>query len=109
MIKWKSTMTDKQSMILSYLKKRKTPSTLKQIYLQMKMEKRPCDQVLRQLANKGCIRTWMTMDTFVKERLYEFVTDKIVEKPVIKESPKFSKTRIKLDPKYFNNPFNIGQ
>jgi DNA-binding MarR family transcriptional regulator len=84
MINWKSTMTDKQSMILSYLKKRKTPSTLKQIYLQMKMEKRPCDQVLRQLANKGYIRTWMTMDTFVKERVYEFVTDKIVEKPVVR-------------------------
>jgi hypothetical protein len=45
----------------------------------------------------------------VKERVYEYVTDKIVEKPVIKQAPKFSKTRIKLDPKYFNNPFNIGQ
>jgi hypothetical protein len=108
-IKWKSTMTDKQSMILQYLKKRKTPSTLKQVYLQTKMDKRPCDQALRQLANKGYIKTWMTMNTFVKERVYEYVTDKIVEKPVIKQAPKFSKTRIKLDPKYFNNPFNIGQ
>jgi hypothetical protein len=108
-IKWKSTMTDKQSMILQYLKKRKTPSTLKQVYLQTKMDRRPCDQALRQLTNKGYIKTWITMNTFVKERVYEYVTDKIVEKPVIKQAPKFSKTRIKLDPKYFNNPFNIGQ
>jgi DNA-binding MarR family transcriptional regulator len=107
-IKWKSTSTDKQLMILQYLKKRKTPSTLKQVYLQTKMEKRPCDQALRQLENKGFIKTWITMN-IVKERVYEYVTDKIEEKPAVKYARKFSKTRINLDTKFFSDPFNIGK
>jgi hypothetical protein len=49
------------------------------------------------------------MDTFVKERLYEFATDKVAEKPVVKEKPKFHKSRVTTDPRFFNNPFNIGQ
>ena len=108
-IKWKSTQTDKQTKILNYLKKRKTPATLKQVCLQVKMEKRPCDQALRQLVNKGFLKTWLSMDTFVKERVYEFLTDKVAEKPVVKQKPKFHKSRVTTETIFFNNPFNIGQ
>ena len=88
---------------------RKTPATLKQVCLQVRMEKRPCDQALRQLVNKGFLKTWLSMDTFVKERLYEFSTDKVAEKPVVKQKPKFHKSRVTVEPKFYNNPFGIGQ
>jgi hypothetical protein len=44
-----------------------------------------------------------------KERVYEFVTDKVEEKPVVKEKPKFHKSRVTVEAKFYNNPFNIGQ
>jgi len=71
MIKWKSTATDKQTKILNYLKKRKTPATIKEVSLQVKMEKQSCDQMLRQLANKGFLRSWLTMDAYDKQRVFE--------------------------------------
>lgn len=108
-IKWKSTMTDGQAKVLAYLKKRKTPATLKQVQLQMKMDKRSCDRNLRNLTRKGYLKTEVIVNVFGKERVYEFVTDKVVEKPVVKQQPKFHKSRVTTDPRFFNNPFNIGQ
>lgn len=72
MIKWKSTATDKQTKILNYLKKRKTPATLKQVSLQVKMEKQSCDQTLRQLSSKGFLRSWLTTDAYIKQRVFEY-------------------------------------
>lgn len=109
MIKWKSTATDKQTKILNYLKKRKTPATIKEVSLQVKIEKRPCEQVLRQLTSKGFLKSWLTMDTYIKERVFEYATDKVEEKPFVKQVPKFHKSRVTVETKFYNNPFNIGQ
>ena len=68
-IKWKST-NNKQAKILTYLKKRKTPATLKQICLQVKIDKRSCNQFLKQLAHKGRVNIWLETGTFEKERLF---------------------------------------
>ena len=68
-IKWKST-NNKQAKILTYLKKRKTPATLKQICLQVKIDKRSCDQFLKQLAHKGRVNTWLETSAFEKEKLF---------------------------------------
>ena len=68
-IKWKST-NNKQTKILTYLKKRKTPATLKQICLQVEIDKRSCDQFLKQLAHKGRVNTWLETGAFEKERLF---------------------------------------
>ena len=108
-IKWRSTMTDGQSKVLAYLKKRKTPATLKQVQLQMKTDKRSCDRNLRNLTIKGYLKTKVIVNVLGKERVYEFVTDKVEEKPVVKEKPKFHKSRVTVEPKFYNNPFNIGQ
>jgi hypothetical protein len=108
-IKWKSTMTDGQAKVLAYLKKRKTPATLKQVQLQMKTDKRSCDRNLRNLTRKGYLKTQVIVSVLGKERVYEFVTDKVEEKPVVKDKPKFHKSRVTTETKFFNNPFNLGQ
>ena len=102
-------MTDGQSKVLANLKKRKTPATLKQVQLQMKTDKRSCDRNLRNLTIKGYLKTKVIVNVLGKERVYEFVTDKVEEKPVVKEKPKFHKGRVTVEPKFYNNPFNIGQ
>lgn len=101
-------MTDNQKKILAYLKKRKNPVTLKQVYLQTRIEKRPCDQSLRALAKKGCVKTWMTMDTFVKERVYIWLTDEVKAPEKRDNTLRFTKRSITIDKKFFNNPFNLG-
>jgi hypothetical protein len=33
----------------------------------------------------------------------------VAEKPVVKQKPKFHKSRVTTETRFFNNPFNIGQ
>jgi hypothetical protein len=75
----------------------------------MKTDKRSCDRNLRNLTRKGYLKTKVIVNVLGKERVYEFVTDKVEEKPVVKEKPKFHKSRVTVEAKFYNNPFNIGQ
>ena len=111
-------LTDKQLKVLKYVKKRATPSTVREIALQVKLDKNTVYSLMTRLTRLGCVESFLKKDPdrpyITAERHYKFITmepqkqEKLFQK---KEDQmfykKFSKTRITMPEPFFSDPFNI--
>ena len=111
-------LTDKQLKVLKYVKKRLTPSTVREIALQVKLDKNTVYSLMTRLSRLGCVESFLKKDPdrpyITAERHYKFITmepqkqDKLFQK---KEDQmfckKFSKTRITIPEPFFSDPFNM--
>jgi len=111
-------LTDKQLKVLKYVKKRATPSTVREIALQVKLDKNTVYSLMTRLTRLGCVESFLKKDPdrpyITAERHYKFITmepqkqDKLFQK---KEDQmfckKFSKTRITIPEPFFSDPFNM--
>ena len=111
-------LTDKQLKVLKYVKKRSTPSTVREIALQVKLDKNTVYSLMTRLTRLGCVESFLKKDPdrpyITAERHYKFITmepqkqDKLFQK---KEDQmfckKFSKTRITIPEPFFSDPFNM--
>ena len=111
-------LTDKQLKVLKYVKKRLTPSTVREIALQVKLDKNTVYSLMTRLTRLGCVESFLKKDPdrpyITAERHYKFITmepqkkDKLFQK---KEDQmfckKFSKTRITIPEPFFSDPFNM--
>ena len=98
-------LTDKQLKVLKYVKKRATPSTVREIALQVKLDKNTVYSLMTRLTRLGCVESFLKKDPdrpyITAERHYKFITmepqkqEKLFQK---KEDQmycrKFSKTRL---------------
>jgi predicted transcriptional regulator len=100
-------LTDSQVKILKYLEKRKTPATSKQVHLQTGVNWSTTGYTLNSLSKRGYVKRQSKVINFVREIVYEFLTWQPAVK-TIKNPVKFAKTRITIEPRFFNNPFNMG-
>ena len=107
-------LTDKQLKVLKYVKKRATPSTGREIALQVKLDKNTVYSLMTRLTRLGCVESFLKKDPdrkyIVAERYYKFVTmdpgAKEVKEKIV-TAPKFAKTRITIPEPFFSDPFNI--
>ena len=111
-------LTDKQLKVLKYVKKRLTPSTVREIALQVKLDKNTVYSLMTRLTRLGCVESFLKKDPdrpyITAERHYKFITmepqkqEKLFQK---KEDQmfckKFSKTRITIPEPFFSDPFNM--
>ena len=111
-------LTDKQLKVLKYVKKRATPSTVREIALQVKLDKNTVYSLMTRLTRLGCVESFLKKDPdrpyITAERHYKFITmepqkqEKLFQK---KEDQmfckKFSKTRITIPEPFFSDPFNM--
>ena len=111
-------LTDKQLKVLKYVKKRVTPSTVREIALQVKLDKNTVYSLMTRLTRLGCVESFLKKDPdrpyITAERHYKFITmepqkqEKLFQK---KEDQmfckKFSKTRINIPEPFFSDPFNM--
>jgi len=111
-------LTDKQLKVLMYVKKRATPSTVREIALQVKLDKNTVYSLMTRLTRLGCVESFLKKDPdrpyITAERHYKFITmepqkqEKLFQK---KEDQmfckKFSKTRITIPEPFFSDPFNM--
>ena len=111
-------LTDKQLKVLKYVKKRATPSTVREIALQVQLDKNTVYAVMIRLSRLGCVESFLKKDPdrpyITAERHYKFITmepqkqEKLFQK---KEDQmycrKFSKTRVTMPEPFFSDPFNI--
>ena len=111
-------LTDKQLKVLKYVKKRATPSTVREIALQVKLDKNTVYSLMTRLTRVGCVESFLKKDPdrpyITAERHYKFITmepqkqEKLFQK---KEDQmfckKFSKTRITIPEPFFSDPFNM--
>jgi Fe2+ or Zn2+ uptake regulation protein len=111
-------LTDKQLKVLKYVKKRATPSTVREIALQVKLDKNTVYSLMTRLTRLGCVESFLKKDPdrpyITAERHYKFITmepqkqDKLFQK---KEDQmycrKFSKTRVTMPEPFFSDPFNM--
>jgi len=111
-------LTDKQLKVLKYVKKRLTPSTVREIALQVKLDKNTVYSLMTRLTRLGCVESFLQTDPdrpyITAERHYKFITmepqkqEKLFQK---KEDQmfckKFSKTRITIPEPFFSDPFNM--
>ena len=111
-------LTDKQLKVLKYVKKRSTPSTVREIALQVKLDKNTVYSLMTRLTRLGCVESFLKKDPdrpyITAERHYKFITmgpqkqEKLFQK---KEDQmfckKFSKTRITIPEPFFSDPFNM--
>ena len=111
-------LTDKQLKALKYVKKRATPSTVREIALQVKLDKNTVYSLMTRLTRLGCVESFLKKDPdrpyITAERHYKFITmepqkqEKLFQK---KEDQmfckKFSKTRVTIPEPFFSDPFNM--
>ena len=111
-------LTDKQLKVLKYVKKRATPSTVREIALQVKLDKNTVYSLMTRLTRLGCVESFLKKDPdrpyITAERHYKFITmepqkqEKLFQK---KEDQmfckKFSKTRVTMPEPFFSDPFNM--
>ncbi len=111
-------LTDKQLRVLKYVKKRVTPSTVREIALQVKLDKNTVYSLMTRLTRLGCVESFLKKDPdrpyITAERHYKFISmepqkqEKLFQK---KEDQmfckKFSKTRITIPEPFFSDPFNM--
>ena len=111
-------LTDKQLKVLKYVKKRATPSTVREIALQVKLDKNTVYSLMTRLTRLGCVESFLKKDPdrpyITAERHYKFISmepqkqEKLFQK---KEDQmfckKFSKTRITIPEPFFSDPFNM--
>ena len=111
-------LTDKHLKVLTYVKKRATPSTVREIALQVKLDKNTVYSLMTRLTRLGCVESFLKKDPdrpyITAERHYKFITmvpqkqEKLFQK---KEDQmfckKFSKTRITIPEPFFSDPFNM--
>lgn len=111
-------LTDKQLRVLKYVKKRATPSTVREIALQVKLDKNTVYSLMTRLTRLGCVESFLKKDPdrpyITAERHYKFITmepqkqEKLFQK---KEDQmycrKFSKTRVTMPEPFFSDPFNM--
>ena len=111
-------LTDKQLKVLKYVKKRLTPSTVREIALQVKLDKNTVYSLMTRLTRLGCVESFLQKDPdrpyITAERHYKFITmepqkqEKLFQK---KEDQmyckKFSKTRVTIPEPFFSDPFNM--
>ena len=101
-------LTESHMKVLKYLSKRKTEATFKDIQLQTRLGIPTVKYVIRALLHDGYIMKRAERLNRATERFYTFVSWEPVKKEPIKRPVKFSKTRITIEPKFFNNPFSVG-
>ena len=111
-------LTDKQLKVLKYVKKRATPSNVREIALQVKLDKNTVYSLMTRLTRLGCVESFLQKDPdrpyITAERHYKFITmepqkqEKLFQK---KEDQmfckKFSKTRVTMPEPFFSDPFNM--
>ena len=111
-------LTDKQLKVLKYVKKRATPSTVREIALQVKLDKNTVYSLMTRLTRLGCVESFLKKDPdrpyITAERHYKFISmepqkqEKLFQK---KEDQmfckKFSKTRVTMPEPFFSDPFNM--
>ena len=111
-------LTDKQLRVLKYVKKRATPSTVREIALQVKLDKNTVYSLMTRLTRLGCVESFLKKDPdrpyITAERHSKFITmepqkqEKLFQK---KEDQmycrKFSKTRVTMPEPFFSDPFNM--
>ncbi len=101
-------LTESHMKVLKYLSKRKTEATFKEIQLQTRLGIPTTKYVIRALLHDGYIKKRSERINRVTERFYTFASWEPVPKEPVKNPIKFTKTRITIEPKFFNNPFNVG-
>ena len=107
-------LTAKQLKVLKYVKKRVTPPTVREIALQVQLDKSAVYSLLTRLARAGCVESFLKKDPnrpyITAERHYKFVTmtpKAKEEKEKIVTVPKFAKTRVTVPEPFFSDPFNM--
>ena len=111
-------LTDKQLKVLKYVKKRVTPPTVREIALQVQLDKNTVYSLMTRLTRLGCVESFLKKDPdrpyITAERHYKFITmeptkqEKLFQK---KEDQmfckKFAKTRVTMPEPFFSDPFNM--
>ena len=110
-------LTDKQLKVLKYVKKRATPSTVREIALQVKLDKNTVYSLMTRLTRLGCVESFLKKDPdrpyITAERHYKFITMEPKAKEVKEKNEdqmfckKFSKTRVTMPEPFFSDPFNM--
>jgi Fe2+ or Zn2+ uptake regulation protein len=111
-------LTAKQIKVLKYVKKRVIPPTVREIALQVQLDKSAVYSLLTRLARAGCVESFLKKDPnrpyITAERHYKFVTmeptkqEKLFQKQEDRlYSKKFAKARVTLPEPFFSDPFNI--
>ena len=111
-------LTDKQLKVLKYVKKRATPSTVREIALQVKLDKNTVYSLMTRLTRLGCVESFLKKDPdrpyITAERHYKFITmeptkqEKLFQKQEDQMfCKKFSKTRVTIPEPFFSDPFNM--
>ena len=111
-------LTDKQLKVLKYVKKRATPSTVREIALQVKLDKNTVYSLMTRLTRLGCVESFLKKDPdrpyITAERHYKFITmeptkqEKLFQKKEDQMySKKFAKTRVTMPEPFFSDPFNM--
>ena len=110
-------LTDKQLKVLKYVKKRVTPPTVREIALQVQLDKNTVYAVMTRLSRLGCVESFLMKDPdrpyIMAERHYKFITMEPKAKEVKEKNEdqmfckKFSKTRVTMPEPFFSDPFNI--
>lgn len=101
-------MTIEQEKVLKYLQKRKTPATSKEVRLQTRIDKQTVNNALKALAKVGYIKSKSLIVNCAKDTSYEFLTLTPEKKEINREPVRFSKTRITLEKRFFNDPFGLS-
>ena len=110
-------LTAKQIKVLKYVKKRVIPPTVREIALQVQLDKSAVYSLLTRLARVGCVESFLKKDPnrpyITAERHYRFITMEPKAKEVKEKNEdqmfckKFSKTRVTMPEPFFSDPFNI--
>ena len=111
-------LTDKQLKVLKYVKKRATPPTVREIALQVKLDKNTVYSLMTRLTRLGCVESFLKKDPdrpyITAERHYKFITmePEVKQTKAKKESPtyckKFAKTRVTMPEPFYSDPFNLS-
>jgi Fe2+ or Zn2+ uptake regulation protein len=110
-------LTDKQLKVLKYVKKRVTPPTVREIALQVQLDKNTVYAVMTRLSRLGCVESFLMKDPdrpyITAERHYKFITMEPKAKEVKEKKEdqmyckKFAKTRVTVPEPFFSDPFNM--
>ena len=111
-------LTDKQLKVLKYVKKRVTPPTVREIALQVQLDKNTVYSLMTRLSWLGCVESFLKKDPdrpyITAERHYKFITMdlEVKETKTKKENlmycKKFAKTRVTMPEPFFSDPFNLS-
>jgi hypothetical protein len=96
-------LTDKQLKVLKYVKKRVTPPTVREIALQVQLDKNTVYSLMTRLTRLGCVESFLkfiTMEPTKQEKLFQKNEDQMYCK-------KFAKTRVTIPEPFFSDPFNM--